>query len=260
MNDESNKMMKVTNLHAGYGQTRVLENICFGAEANQILCILGPNGCGKTTLLRAISGLLPYEGSICIEDSEVKQTKRKFLARKVAIMTQLSSLYFSYTVYETVQMGRYIYQEGGFFHTSNRDEKEFVLSCIEQVGLLEKKDCLITELSGGQLQRVFLARVLAQDPDIILLDEPTNHLDLKYQIELLEYLKVWVKQGNRCVVGVLHDISQALLYADQILLLDQGKVCAYDKASEFDLQILNETYGIDIKEYMLRSLTRWRDI
>ena len=117
---------------------------------------------------------------------------------------------------------------------------------------------LITELSGGQIQRVFLARVFAQDPDIILLDEPTNHLDLKNQIDLLENLKEWIKVNNKIVVGVLHDLNLVQYFADNVLMLKDGQIVAYGEPQEvLNNPILNELYGINIKEFMLDILKKW---
>ena len=119
-------------------------------------------------------------------------------------MSQITQLYFPYTVSDTVSLGRYAYSKGAFARLSPKDV-EIIVESMKKVGIYELKDKMITELSGGQLQRVFLARVFAQNPDVILLDEPTNHLDFKHQIELLENLKDWVKNNNKIVVGVLHD-------------------------------------------------------
>ena len=184
-------MLKVENLSCGYGTEDIISDISFTANSNEKLCIIGPNGCGKTTLLRALSGVLDYRGNIFINDFELRSLSRKDISRNIALMSQISSVYFSYTVYETVALGRYIHNSKRIFSEESKDDKKIVDECIRAVGLTEMKDKLITELSGGQLQRVFLARVYAQDPEIILLDEPTNHLDLKNQIEFIEYLKLW---------------------------------------------------------------------
>ncbi|MEN2257717.1 ABC transporter ATP-binding protein [Paraclostridium benzoelyticum] len=113
-------------------------------------------------------------------------------SKKVGLMSQITQIYFPYTIYETVALGRYAHSTG-VFNSLSKEDKKIVLDCIEKVGLSDIKDKSINELSGGQLQRVFLARTIAQDPEVILLDEPTNHLDLKYQIELLEHLSIWAK-------------------------------------------------------------------
>ncbi len=110
---------------------------------------------------------------------------------------------------------------------------------------------------GGQLQRVFLARTFAQEPQAILLDEPTNHLDLRYQVELVESLKTWSEGGGRCVVRVFHDMNLALSFADTMLLLNRGKIQCCSKIDEFDLSLLDELYNMDVRGHMVASLQRW---
>ena len=144
------------------------------------------------------------------------------LANRVALLTQISSVYFPYTVYETVALGRYCHIDSVLPRLTAVD-KEIIEDSLEKVGLQDLRDTKINQLSGGQLQRVFLAKTFAQDPKIILLDEPTNHLDLKYQIELLEYVSQWIKHKERAAVTVLHDLNLVQACADRVILLHQGK-------------------------------------
>ena len=155
-------MLEVNNLYCGYGDKDVIKNISFTVKNGENLCIVGPNGCGKSTLLKAMVSLIDYKGNIFLDGKEVKSIKRKELAKKVAIMSQSSQIYFPYTVYETVALGRYAHIDGVFARLSKRDE-EIILNCLSNVGILDLKDKLINELSGGQLQRVYLARVFAQE-------------------------------------------------------------------------------------------------
>ena len=185
-------MLKVRNLYCGYDGKDVIKDFNIDITRGQNVSIVGPNGCGKSTLLKAMVSLIDYKGNIFLDGKEVKSIKRKELAKKVALMSQNSQIYFPYTVYETVALGRYAHIDGVFARLSKKDE-EIILNCLSNVGILDLKDKLINELSGGQLQRVYLARVFAQEPDVILLDEPTNHLDLKCQIEILEHINKWTK-------------------------------------------------------------------
>ena len=250
-------MLHAEHITCGYGGDPVVRDLSFSAQSGQILCILGANGCGKTTLLRAVAGLLPSTGSVTAAGLDLRTAPRRQVAQTVAFLSQLSNLYFSYTVYQTVEMGRYAHRSPGLFGRAAPGDKDIVRSCLEQTGLWELRDQPITALSGGQLQRVFLARVFAQDPKIILLDEPTNHLDLKYQIELMEQLRRWVAQGNRCVVGVLHDVNLALNYADQLLLMQDGRALCQTDTQALDPALLDRIYGLDVRGYMRRALQRW---
>lgn len=250
-------MLRAEHITCGYCGKPVVQDLSFSAQTGQILCILGANGCGKTTLLRAVAGLLPCTGTVTAAGLDLRTAPRRQVAKTVAFLSQLSNLYFSYTVYQTVEMGRYAHRASGLLGGASSGDDAVVRSCLEQTGLWTLRDKPITALSGGQLQRVFLARVFAQDPKIILLDEPTNHLDLKYQIELMEQLRNWVVQGERCVVGVLHDVNLALNYADQLLLMRDGHALCQTATPDLDPTLLDQVYDLDVRSYMRRALKRW---
>ena len=250
-------MLQVENLVCGYKDMPVLTGVTFSAQPNEKLFVIGPNGCGKTTLLRALAGLIPCSGKVLIEGKEASTLSKKERARKIAMMSQLSGIYFSYSVFETVMQGRYAWLKDGFFKSETSSDRELVLSLLDATGLLPLKDRSIRELSGGQLQRVFLARVFAQEPGIILLDEPTNHLDFRYQLELMNYLDQWVKVPGRIVVGVMHDINLAMSFADRLMILKDGSVLAQDNSSGFNLNLINQIFGADVKTYMMESLKKW---
>lgn len=251
-------MLHVEHLICGYGGPPVVNDVTFRVREGEKLCILGPNGCGKTTLLRALAGLLPGSGRIQLDGKDLRSLSARQRARKVALMSQLSAAAFDYTVYETVMLGRYAHRTGGPLAGESEDDRRAVQESLTLTGTWELRDKLITRLSGGQLQRVYLARTFAQDPQVILLDEPTNHLDLRYQVELIESLKLWTQSAGRCVVGVLHDLNLALSFADTVLLLEQGKVMAHEKLERFDLSLLDRLYGMHVREHMKETLQRWK--
>lgn len=250
-------MLNVENLTCGYNGTNVLQNVSFTALPNEKLFVIGSNGCGKTTLLRAVAGLIPFSGSVLVGGEPVMRMKRRELAKKIAMMSQISSVYFPYTVYETVMQGRYAHMNGGMLKSESRADRDAIEACLENTDISELRNKSVTELSGGQLQRVFLARAFAQEPQIILLDEPTNHLDFKYQLELMGYLGQWAEKPGRVVIGVMHDINLALSFADRLLALKDGKVFAQGKNGELDLELINHTFGADVKGHMLRTLKKW---
>ncbi len=250
-------MIEVKNIYCGYDNKKIIKDLSFNVNNGENLCIVGPNGCGKSTLLKSIANIIEYEGSVKIDNKEVSSFSRIDLAKKVALMSQTSQIYFPYTVYDTVSLGRYAYSKGAFSKLSLTDRK-IIIDSMKKVGIYELKDKLITELSGGQLQRVFLAKIFAQDPDIILLDEPTNHLDFKNQIDLLENLNEWVKTNNKIVIGVLHDLNLVQYFADKVLMIQSGKVVSYGRPEDvLKGEILNDIYGMDIKEFMVNILQKW---
>lgn len=251
-------MLSLKNVSAGYNGYDVISNINLNVSEGENLCIIGPNGCGKTTLIKAIAGLIPHKGSIKINNTNISTMKRKDVAKNIAVMSQISSIYFSYTVYETVLLGRYLHMKERAFKEPTLRDKEYADKCLKAVDLLSIKNKQINTLSGGQLQRVYLARTLAQEPSIILLDEPTNHLDLKNQAELIDFLKDWSKEDNHTVIGVLHDLNLAMKLADNVLLLDKGHVASYGKTEDIiSSRMINDVYDMDVARYMVDSLKQW---
>lgn len=251
-------MLEVKNLYCGYNGVDIIKDVSFRVDRGENICIVGPNGCGKSTLLKAISNLIPFKGSVLLDGNDTKSLKRKDLAIKIALMTQSSNILFPYSIYDTVALGRYAHLNGVFSRLNKKDE-EIINNSLDKVGLLDIKDKLINELSGGQLQRVFLARAFAQDPDVILLDEPTNHLDLRYQIEMLDYLKVWAKENNKIVVAVLHDLNLVQNFGDKVLMLKDGVIKNNGNTREvLNGSDLEEVYGIDIKAFMIKTLEKWK--
>ena len=251
-------MLKVESLYSGYNGIDVILNINLKAAQGESLCILGPNGCGKSTLLKSISRIIDYRGFVSINDVDISAIPRKELAKKIALLSQNAQVFFPYTVYETVSMGRYAYSQG-FLKNLSAEDKEIIEDILIKLDINDIKDCMIDELSGGTLQRVFLARTLAQTPDLILLDEPANHLDLKHQIELLEFLKCWVKENNKMLIGVFHDLNLARLFADTAVVLNNGKIAANGKIDDvLNSDVLSGVYGIDIRRFMKGALERWR--
>ncbi|AIE58726.1 iron(III) dicitrate transport system [Bacillus methanolicus MGA3] len=225
-------MLTIRNLSGGYGGQNIIKGISFSVRKGELFGILGPNGSGKTTLLKIISGILPYEeGDISIKGRQLSSFSPKELAKVIAVLPQHTGQAFSYTVKETVSLGRYAHQKG-WFHTWTSEDEAIVRTVMEQTGISQFHDQQIHQLSGGERQRVFLAQALAQEPEILLLDEPTNHLDLSYQKEFLDLLKCWTKERELTVISIFHDLNLASLYCDRLMLLSKGKISINDNPNE----------------------------
>lgn len=245
-------MLEVDGLVAGYGDIRVLDGISFSVDDGEKIAVVGVNGCGKSTLLRALCGILSYSGSVKIFGDEVNEiSKRAEISKRIALLPQFAMPYFSYTVRETVEMGRYIYG-------LSNDNSSVVDKWLKTFGLYGISQKKITELSGGQLQRTMIARIFVQNPNIILLDEPTNHLDLSFQSELADIISEWVKSENKSVISVLHDLNTAMLVSDRAILIDNGKTAMAGKTSDvFKSEKFSSVYGIDVKKYMNNISRMW---
>jgi len=251
-------MFEVKDLFAGYNGADVICNISFTAEGGESLCVLGPNGCGKSTLLKSIARVIDYRGIVLMDGEDISALPRRELAKKIALLNQGASVYFPYTVYETVSMGRYAYSQG-FLKNLSAADKEIIENILIKLDIWDIRERMIDELSGGTLQRVFLARTLAQTPDLILLDEPANHLDLKHQIELLNFLKAWVSENNKTLISVFHDLNLARLFCDTAIVLNNGTIAVHGKIDEvLNSGILSDVYGIDIRAFMRESLEKWK--
>ncbi|MBR5944471.1 MAG: ABC transporter ATP-binding protein [Lachnospiraceae bacterium] len=239
------------DLNAYYDKSRgVLDGVNIRINEGESVCILGSNGSGKSTLLKAIIGIIPYEGEVKINGKDIKGMSRREIATNVAVMTQLSQVYFSYSVMETVLLGRYLHIPH-FFGKPNEKDMEICRNALRKVGMEKLADRQIGSLSGGELQRVFLARTFAQEAPILLLDEPTNHLDLKVVSELSEHLNEWRREPGHTLIGVYHDISLALKLSDRGIFIKDGKVLGEEKTENIlTSDIIKETYDFDVYNYL----------
>ncbi|MDR0897375.1 MAG: ABC transporter ATP-binding protein [Oscillospiraceae bacterium] len=254
------ELLAAKGVCAGYGGGDVVHAIDFTVSDGECLCIIGPNGCGKTTLLRALAGLLPARGEILLGGKPLSGMRRREVARHVALLSQITQVYFAYTVYDTVMLGRYLHLRGAFRAPADAD-RQAVRRCLDTVGLWAQREQPIDTLSGGQLQRVFLARTLAQEPRLILLDEPTNHLDLKHQTALMQALREWSRGAGRAVVGVLHDLNLALAFADRLMLMQDGRAAALGTPQEvLTPDKLRAAFDMDVAGYMREALRRWEGL
>lgn len=237
-------MIEFQGVAAGYGREDVLHDVTFTVPDGSVTTLVGPNGCGKTTLLRAAAGQLPLRsGSILLDGRPLNRYDRKSLARTAAFMPQLRSVP-AITVEALVSHGRFPYL--GFSRRLSAGDREAVRRAMDETGVSAWSGRDLRELSGGERQRVYIAMALAQDTRVIFLDEPTTYLDPGRQFELLELIAS-LNQRGKTVVMVLHDLAHALRYSSQLLLLEGGRtvLCASPEAM-LKSGCLEQVFGIRI--------------
>ena len=221
--------VKVSGLSYSVNGKTILADASFGVERNEFLGIVGPNGAGKSTLLRLLTRILnPTGGRILLDGEDLSRYEARELYRKISFLPQTSYFDFPLSVLEVVLTGRYPYL-GIFESESEEDIKraENCLSLVDMEGFSQRK---VTTLSGGEQQRVSIARVLAQETDFIFLDEPSSHLDIHHKFALMELLRSIARRGKG-VVAVLHDLGLASRFCDRVLVLENGCTVALGEPS-----------------------------
>lgn len=236
-------MIEVKDIETFYGNRRILEGICFSAE-NGFTGIIGPNGSGKTTLLKSISRILkPKSGIILLDGKDVYELKVKDVAKKMAVVPQDSPTKFDFTVRDIVLMGRSPHL--GRLEMEGANDMEIAENAMRLTNTGHLADRSITEISGGERQRVVIARALTQEPKILLLDEPTSHLDINYQIEILDLIKELSKK--MIVIAIFHDLNLAARYCDELILLSNGRIFSLGKPGEVITPgNIESVYGIKV--------------
>ena len=239
-------MIRISHLCAGYGDQQILHDLSLSIPKNSITAIVGPNGCGKTTLLRVLTGQLsPTGGSITLCSKALSAYGRKELARTVALLPQTRSTP-DLTVETLVQHGRYPHL--GLPRRLTGKDLTIVRTAMEQTDVAPLAHRPIRELSGGQQQRAYIAMALAQDTELIVLDEPTTHLDLNRQFELLDLIGQ-LRQAGKTIVLVLHDLDHALRFSDQLILLEAGRLVQQGTPRELLRSgTLEQVFRITIRE------------
>lgn len=237
-------MFELQQVSVGYDHLPLLQDVSFTVQGGQLTTLVGTNGCGKTTLLKAIARQLPLlGGQVQLQGKPIQSYDRKEFARTAAFMPQVRNIP-EITVRGLVSHGRFPYL--GLSRQMTAKDKEAVQAAMEATGVARWADRDLRELSGGERQRVYLAMALAQGGDAILLDEPTTYLDASAQFELLELLRGLAGQG-KAVLLVLHDLAQALQYSDRVAVLAAGKLAAFDTPPRlFESKILDEIFGVTI--------------
>jgi len=245
-------MIKTEKLGFAYrGNRKVLQDVSFNIEAGHCLAILGNNGAGKSTLLKCLNRILePKAGVVMVSGQNVLKMKRNEIAKSMAYVAQHNDV-SQLTVFDAVLLGRkpYIKME------PSKEDIEIAENALRRMELDEYALRYMNELSGGELQKVVLARALAQQPDVLLLDEPTASLDLYNQHEVLRTIRDIAKNDNILVILVIHDLNLALRYCDRFLFVKDGGVYCYGDSSILTDEALSEVYNVPVKIHTIDGKT-----
>lgn len=235
-------MLKAENISGGYGKKTVVKGISFQADDGKVYAVIGPNGCGKSTFLQLLCGLLrPDSGTLFIDDKNIAEYSRTELARRISYLSQLHQS-GSISVRSLVSHGRFPYL--GYPRRYTSEDKAEVFAAMELAGVSGIADKNISELSGGERQRAYIAMLLAQNTQTVLLDEPATYLDIKHRLEISE-LVLKMKKLGKSVIMVSHDINEALCTADFVMVMNNGKVESLDTPQKiYESGIIDKVFGV----------------
>ena len=233
--------IEVKNLSFSYGDRPVLHDISFSVEKGEFLSILGPNGVGKSTLLKCFNHILkPDVGEVLLDGENLLTKSTREVAKKVAFVSQ-SVPSTQMTVHDVVMLGRRPYMKWGF----TEEDHTIVHDAMHRLDVEDMRGRFLNQLSGGEKQKVMLARALAQQPKVLLLDEPTSALDIQNQYQVLKMVREICHKDNMIAAVVIHDLNLALRFCDRFLLLKDGQVYRHGDRSILDGEALKDVYGVD---------------
>lgn len=234
--------LKVNNLNFSYAEKDILKDISLEVKPGEILGLLGPNGVGKTTLLKCINKILaPTSGEIFINSKRIDHLSEKNLAHHLSYVPQSTHSNFPVTVVDMIMIGRLPFMN---FKVGKKD-KDVVFGLLDEMGLSDMAFDPINRLSGGERQRVFIARAIAQEPRVILLDEPTSNLDMKHQVEILKLLKRTVTENQISAVMTVHDLTLAGMFCDKVVMLKDQSIYARGYCHEVITEAnIEAVYGV----------------
>lgn len=238
-------VLSAKELQIGYGERVIIEDMDIKIDKKKITTIIGPNGSGKSTVLKAVTRLIKYQqGSVLLNGRELQSLKPRELARTLGVLPQIHTAPSDFRVKELVGYGRMPHQK--MFSGNSKEDEEIIRWAMEVTGTWQFRDKSIFEISGGESQRVWIATVLAQKPEILFLDEPTTYLDISHQLETMQLVKKLNRETGIGVVMVLHDLSQALEVSDHIVVIKDGRKYSEGTPEEVIVpQMMRDVYHVE---------------
>ena len=250
-----NAIIKAQNISVSINEKEIVHGISLDIPEGKVTAIIGPNGCGKSTTLKALSRILPYKGSVTFKGQEMSTLSQREFAKCLAILTQSPQAPSDLTVNDLVEMGRFPHR--GFLGRAGKDDKEHVEWALEQTGVKEMRYRLLNTLSGGERQRAWIAMALAQRPEVLLLDEPTTYLDICHQLEIMQLIGRLNQELGLTVVMVVHDLNHAIMYADHVVVVKAGKLVTSGAPREIiTADLLADVFKVKADEFTLTNNLR----
>jgi iron complex transport system ATP-binding protein len=251
-------ILNIKNIYLNFREKSILKDVSFSVSAGDFFVIIGPNGAGKTSLLKVISGLQKaQQGSVTIKDKNISKYRRRSLSQIMAIVPQQIEVGFPFTAADTVIMGRTPHL--GILGMEGKNDFHIAENAMKFTDVSHLAERKLFQLSGGELQRVIIARAICQQPEIILLDEPTTALDPAHQLKIMDLMEKFRREHGTTIIMVSHDLNLASMYGDRLLLLKEGRVVKTgDPKSVLNKELLEESYGcrIQVDESPLGGVAR----
>lgn len=243
-------MININDITFGYRRTKIFKNLSFkfnSEDKGKFIAIIGPNGCGKTTLLNILTGeLKPQIGSVLYNGKSISSYSIKGISKIFAVVRQKTNIEFPFKCFDIVMMGRNPYRDR-MSEYSNKDI-DIVLEAMKKTDTYKLLNFLITEVSGGEYQRIMIARALAQSPEILFLDEAFSAMDIKYKVKILKLLKEIAKEKGMTIFSIMHDLNLAYKFSDKVCIISKGNIVKYGNTKDvLQKDIVKDIFKVDVE-------------
>lgn len=245
-------IIRAEHVSIAINKKTIVQDLSLEIPEGRITAIIGPNGCGKSTTLKAIARILPCSGKITFKGRDIKSFSQREFAKCLAVLTQSPQAPADLTVGDLAEMGRFPHR--GFLGRGSRDDEQHIAWALAQTNMSAMRSRLLSTLSGGERQRAWIAMALAQRPEVLFLDEPTTYLDICHQLEVMQLCQRLNKELGLTIVMVLHDLNHVIQYADEVIVIRQGRLVTSGSPAEIVTQeLLAQVYRVQADEFICSS-------